>query len=149
LGKAKRLLWHWNWSLVLSKAKVEWPNTTCSTLESKTSRKEVAHRRPPFPTRSISRRERQDRAKGGRNSPPSPPVNVARSKMPDFSPPAAQIPGVYHRKIGDIVVSAVSDGFLDGNLDVLTRMDREVARKILEDHFRPVRRGSVNAFLIF
>ena len=32
--------------------------------------------------------------------------------------PTSQIPGVYHRKIGDIVVTAVSDGFLDGNLNV-------------------------------
>ena len=27
--------------------------------------------------------------------------------------PAQQIPGVYHRRIGDIVVTAISDGYLD------------------------------------
>jgi hypothetical protein len=34
-------------------------------------------------------------------------------------PPAQQIPGVYHRRIGDIVVSTISDGYLDGSMDVL------------------------------
>src|SRR5262245_46988957 len=33
--------------------------------------------------------------------------------------PQQQIPGVYHRRVGDIVVTALSDGFLDGSLDVL------------------------------
>ena len=33
--------------------------------------------------------------------------------------PTAQIPGVYHRRIGDIVVTALSDGYLDGTVDVL------------------------------
>jgi len=28
--------------------------------------------------------------------------------------PQQQIPGVYHRRVGDIVVTAVSDGFVDG-----------------------------------
>jgi hypothetical protein len=31
--------------------------------------------------------------------------------------PAAQIPGVYHRRIGDIVVTTISDGYLDGTLE--------------------------------
>ena len=33
--------------------------------------------------------------------------------------PSTQIPGVYHRRIGDIVVTALSDGYLDGTVDVL------------------------------
>ena len=33
--------------------------------------------------------------------------------------PQQQTPGVYHRRVGDIVVTAISDGFLDGSLDVL------------------------------
>ena len=32
------------------------------------------------------------------------------------SQPAQQIPGVYHRRIGDVVVTAISDGYLDGTL---------------------------------
>ena len=63
-------------------------------------------------------------------------------------PPAQQIPGVYHRKLGDIVVTAISDGYLDGNLDVLRNVDIEKAHKVLKDSFRPARRGSVNTFLI-
>ena len=62
--------------------------------------------------------------------------------------PTQQIPGVYHRKIGDIVVTAISDGFLDGNLDVMRNVDLEKAHQILRDAFRPARRTSVNAFLV-
>ena len=62
--------------------------------------------------------------------------------------PAAQIPGVYHRKIGDIVVTTISDGYLDGTLEVMRNVDVEKARQILTDAFRPARRTSVNTFLI-
>ena len=50
--------------------------------------------------------------------------------------PAQQIPGIYHRKIGDIIVTAVSDGYLDGTLDVMRNVDIEKARQILSDAFR-------------
>jgi glyoxylase-like metal-dependent hydrolase (beta-lactamase superfamily II) len=63
--------------------------------------------------------------------------------------PAKQIPGVYHRRVGDIGVTAISDGFLDGNLDVLRNIDKEEARQILADNFRPARRTAVNCFLIY
>ena len=33
--------------------------------------------------------------------------------------PTTQIPGVYRRKVGDMVVTAIADGFLDGAIDVL------------------------------
>src|SRR5882757_6401273 len=62
--------------------------------------------------------------------------------------PAQQIPGVYHRKIGDIVVTAISDGYLDGNLDVMRNVDLDAAHRLLKAAFRPARRTSVNAFLI-
>jgi glyoxylase-like metal-dependent hydrolase (beta-lactamase superfamily II) len=62
--------------------------------------------------------------------------------------PAQQIPGVYHRRIGDIVVTAISDGYLDGSIDVMRNIDLEKAERILKDAFRPVRRTNVNAFLI-
>jgi len=64
------------------------------------------------------------------------------------SQPAQQIPGVYHRKIGDIVVTTISDGYLDGNLEVMRNVDVEKARQLLQDAFRPARRTSVNTFLI-
>jgi glyoxylase-like metal-dependent hydrolase (beta-lactamase superfamily II) len=59
-----------------------------------------------------------------------------------------QIPGVYHRKIGDILVTSISDGYLDGTLDVMRNVDLEKANQILRDAFRPARRTSVNTFLI-
>ena len=62
--------------------------------------------------------------------------------------PAAQIPGVYHRRIGDIVVTTISDGYLDGTLEVMRNVDVEKARQLLTDAFRPARRTSVNTFLI-
>lgn len=63
--------------------------------------------------------------------------------------PEKQIPGIYHRRVGEITVTAVSDGFLDGNLDVLRNIDKEEARQILTDNFRPARRTAVNCFLIY
>jgi glyoxylase-like metal-dependent hydrolase (beta-lactamase superfamily II) len=62
--------------------------------------------------------------------------------------PTQQIPGLYHRKIGDLVVTAVSDGFIDGNLDLLKNVPTDQARRVLVDAFRPVRRVSINAFLV-
>ena len=59
-----------------------------------------------------------------------------------------QIPGVYHRRIGDIAVTAISDGFLDGDLNGMRNVDLDRAHAILADAFRPARRTSVNGFLI-
>jgi glyoxylase-like metal-dependent hydrolase (beta-lactamase superfamily II) len=64
-------------------------------------------------------------------------------------PPQSQIPGIYHRRIGDITITAVSDGFLDGNLDVLKNIGQEDAKAILTANFRPARRTAVNCFLIW
>ena len=36
-----------------------------------------------------------------------------------------QIPGVYHRRIGDIVVTAIADGVLDGDVDVLLNITQK------------------------
>jgi glyoxylase-like metal-dependent hydrolase (beta-lactamase superfamily II) len=63
--------------------------------------------------------------------------------------PQQQIAGVYHRRVGDIVVTALSDGFLDGSLDVLRNISQDEARQILADNFRPARRTPVNAFLVY
>ncbi|HJS87703.1 MAG TPA: MBL fold metallo-hydrolase [Acetobacteraceae bacterium] len=62
--------------------------------------------------------------------------------------PTQQIPGVYHRRIGDIVVTALSDGFLDGTVEVLQNITPDEARRMLADAFRPGRRTSVNCFAI-
>src|SRR5215813_12296834 len=63
--------------------------------------------------------------------------------------PQQQIPGIFHRRVGDILVTALSDGYLDGGLDVLRNISEEEARQILTDNFRPARRTPVNAFLVY
>ena len=62
--------------------------------------------------------------------------------------PDTQVPGVYRRKVGDIVITAIADGFLDGDLEVLRTIDTGLARDILTATFRPARRTAVNTFLI-
>ncbi len=63
--------------------------------------------------------------------------------------PESQVPGVYHRRVGDIVVTAVSDGHLDGSMAVLRNIEPEEAARMLREAFRPVpRRTAVNAFLV-
>ena len=66
-------------------------------------------------------------------------------------PPIRQIPGVYHRRIGDITVTALSDGYLDGTLEVLRNIGEEEGHRILAESFRPVpgRRTSVNCFAVY
>ena len=63
--------------------------------------------------------------------------------------PQQQIPGVYHRRVGDIVITAISDGFLDGTVEGMRNIPPDEARRILTASFRPARRTSVNAFLIY
>jgi glyoxylase-like metal-dependent hydrolase (beta-lactamase superfamily II) len=63
--------------------------------------------------------------------------------------PATQIPGVYHRRIGDITVSAISDGYLNGSMEVLRGITVPEGTQMLADVFRPARRTSVNTFAIF
>jgi hypothetical protein len=63
--------------------------------------------------------------------------------------PQQQIPGVYYRRVGDILVTAISDGFLDGTVESTRNINPDEARQILTASFRPARRTSVNAFLIY
>jgi glyoxylase-like metal-dependent hydrolase (beta-lactamase superfamily II) len=62
--------------------------------------------------------------------------------------PTQQIPGVYHRRIGDIVVTAVSDGYLDGAVEVLQNIAPADATRMLHERFLPGRRTSVNCYLV-
>ena len=63
--------------------------------------------------------------------------------------PLAQIPGVYHRSIGDIVVTAISDGYLDGAYEFMRDITPQEAERILKDSFRPAPpRISINCFVI-
>ena len=63
--------------------------------------------------------------------------------------PTQQIAGVYHRRIGDIVVTALSDGYLDGTVEVMQNIAPNDATQILHDAFRPGRRTSVNCYLVY
>ena len=63
--------------------------------------------------------------------------------------PDAQIPGVYHRRIGDIVVTALSDGYLDGTVEVMQNITPAEATRMLTEQFRPGRRTSVNCYLVY
>ena len=63
--------------------------------------------------------------------------------------PGAQIPGVYHRRIGDIVVTALSDGYLDGTVEVMQNIAPTDATQMLTEQFRPGRRTSVNCYLVY
>src|SRR6202035_5399299 len=66
-----------------------------------------------------------------------------------IKPPIEQIPGYYHRRIGDIVVTALSDGYLDGTLEVLQNITKDDAQGLLDVQFRPGRRTSVNCYLVY
>jgi glyoxylase-like metal-dependent hydrolase (beta-lactamase superfamily II) len=63
--------------------------------------------------------------------------------------PTQQVAGVYHRRIGDITVSAIADGHLDGSMAVIQNIPEAEAAALLRAAFRPVpRRTAVNTFLI-
>jgi hypothetical protein len=54
---------------------------------------------------------------------------------PVIQAPTRQIAGVYHRRIGDIIVTALSDGYLDGTVDVLQNITADDAMRMLEQNF--------------
>ena len=62
--------------------------------------------------------------------------------------PDRQIPGVYHRKIGDIVVTAVSDGYLIMDREMTRNLPAEERHAALSANFRDELVFSVNAFVI-
>lgn len=60
-----------------------------------------------------------------------------------------QVPGIYHRYIGDIHVTVVSDGYLDVPLDAIRNFPVDRARDILTSDCRPLMpRCSVNTFVV-
>ncbi len=63
--------------------------------------------------------------------------------------PTTQVPGVYRHKIGDIVVTAISDGHVNAAYEMMRGITPVEAQKILLDSFRPAPpRISVNCFVI-
>lgn len=63
--------------------------------------------------------------------------------------PEAQVPAIHHRRVGDVMVTAVSDGFLEGSMAVIQNIAPEDATAMLRAAFRPVpRRTALNCFVI-
>lgn len=61
---------------------------------------------------------------------------------------AAQVAGVFHRRVGDILVTALHDGHQDSPVSSMDGIAAEAATALLAASFRPARRTAVNAFLI-
>lgn len=71
----------------------------------------------------------------------------AKAKMNDL--PTRQIPGVYHRRFGEVLVTALSDGFVEMGYDIFREFSRdEVDRMMARDHRISPPRISVNCFLL-
>ena len=64
------------------------------------------------------------------------------------NPPPRQIPAIYHRRIGDIVVTALSDGTLERTHEMMNDVSEDEGRRHLDAAFRPTFMLSVNAFVI-
>lgn len=63
--------------------------------------------------------------------------------------PSSQISGVYHRRLGALLVSAVSDGYVDPPVDAVRGITTaEAGRMVLEATGRPQVRIGVNMFAI-
>ena len=62
--------------------------------------------------------------------------------------PAEQIPTIYHRRIGDIVVTALSDGALERTHEMMNDVPEDEGRRHLDAAFRSTFVLSVNAFVI-
>src|SRR5215468_6088592 len=63
--------------------------------------------------------------------------------------PSHQVPGVYRRKVGDIVVTAISDGYLDAVYEFTRNITPQDAEAILKEAYRPAPpRVSINTFVI-
>ncbi len=63
--------------------------------------------------------------------------------------PASQVSGLYRRQIGDVTVTAISDGYIDAPFAVVQGIEEADADKILRDNFRPSPpRINVNCYLI-
>jgi glyoxylase-like metal-dependent hydrolase (beta-lactamase superfamily II) len=62
--------------------------------------------------------------------------------------PRHQIPAIYHRRIGDITVTAVSDGVLARTNEMMNNVSKEEGDRHLQAAFRDGFILSINAFLI-
>lgn len=62
--------------------------------------------------------------------------------------PGQQIPAIYHRQIGDVVVTAISDGILERTHEMMIGVSAEDGRRHLDAAFRQSFALSVNAFVL-
>ncbi|MFM9937969.1 MAG: MBL fold metallo-hydrolase [Hyphomicrobiaceae bacterium] len=62
--------------------------------------------------------------------------------------PTQQIPGIYHRRIGDIIVTALSDGILVRTHEMMLGVSAEEGKRHLEQAFRHEFALSINAFVV-
>ena len=62
---------------------------------------------------------------------------------------SSQVPGLYRRRVGDVLVTAISDGYIDAAFEVLRGIDAAGAEAVLRESFRPAPpRISVNCYLL-
>jgi glyoxylase-like metal-dependent hydrolase (beta-lactamase superfamily II) len=63
--------------------------------------------------------------------------------------PSRQVPAVYHRRVGDLLISTVSDGYIDPPLDVVQVVSEAEARQLVMAGIgKPTPRISVNMFAV-
>ncbi len=62
--------------------------------------------------------------------------------------PANQIPAIYHRRIGDVIVTALSDGVLERGHEMMNGVPESEAQEHLATAFRSAFLLSINAFLL-
>lgn len=64
--------------------------------------------------------------------------------------PATQVPGIFHRRIGDVVVTALNDGMFEGAFAFLANVPEADAERMHRERFRAIPpRLAVNNFVIW
>jgi glyoxylase-like metal-dependent hydrolase (beta-lactamase superfamily II) len=63
--------------------------------------------------------------------------------------PQTQVPGIYHRRVGDILLTTLEDGFQDAPMASVVNIPQDEAVAMMHAAYRPVlRRTPVQCFLI-
>ena len=63
--------------------------------------------------------------------------------------PSHQTPGIHHKAIGDIVVTALNDGMFEGSFAMLAAFETGTAEQMHRDRFRSIPpKLAVNSFLV-
>ena len=60
-----------------------------------------------------------------------------------------QVPSAYRRPVGNLLMTALGDGYIELPVDLLSHIEADEARSLLQERFRgPAPRASVNAYAI-